>query len=132
MKDKSLKFWTTPPNVFLVATAPILPNVILGCISYKEINPTTVEMNRLAVDSGFRGMKIGRKLVQSLIDVAKENGYENMYLVTSGPYGTKWNALYLYEKMNFKYLRSMGFSWPTCILGCFTSIRGVSYIHRIE
>ena len=132
MKDKSLKFWTTPPNVFLVATAPILPNLILGCISYKEINPTTVEMNRLVVDSGFRGMKIGRKIVQSLIDVAKENGYENMYLVTSGPYGTKWNALYLYEKMNFKYLRSMGFSWPTCILGCFTSIRGVSYIYRIE
>ena len=84
------------------------------------------------MDSGFRGMKIGRKIVQSLIDVAKENGYENMYLVTSGPYGTKWNALYLYEKMNFKYLRSMGFSWPTCILSCFTSIRGVSYIHRIE
>ena len=94
MKDKSLKFWTTPPNVFLVATAPILPNVILGCISYQEINPTTVEMNRLAVDSGFRGMKIGRKLVQSLIDVAKENGCENMYLVTSGPYGTKWRLNY--------------------------------------
>ena len=132
MKDKNLKFWTTPPNVFLVATAPILPNVILGCISYKEINPTTVEMNRLAVDSGFRGMKIGRKIVQSLIDVAKENGYGNMYLETSGPYGTKWDALYLYEKMNFKYLRNMQFSWPGCIFGCFTSIRVVSYIYRIE
>ena len=132
MKDKSLKFWTTPPNVFLVATAPILPNLILGCISYKEINPTTVEMNRLAVDSGFRGMKIGRKIVQSLIDIAKENGYENMYLETSGPYGTKWDALYLYEKMNFKYLRSMGFSWPGCIFSFFTSIRVVSYIYRNE
>jgi GNAT superfamily N-acetyltransferase len=104
----------------------------LGCISYKKINPTTVEMNRLAVDSGFRGMKIGRKIVQSLIDVAKENGYGNMYLETSGPYGTKWDALYLYEKMNFKYLRSMGFSWPGCIFGCFTSIRVVSYIYLIE
>ena len=41
-------------------------------------------MNRLAVDNDFRGMKIGRKLVQALIDLAKENGYENMYLETSG------------------------------------------------
>ena len=53
MKDKTLKFWTTPPNVFLVATAPILPNVILGCISYQEINPTTVEMNRLGPSMSF-------------------------------------------------------------------------------
>ena len=53
MKDKTLKFWTTPPNVFLVATAPILPNIILGCISYQEINPTTVEMNRLGASMSF-------------------------------------------------------------------------------
>ena len=86
MKDKNLSFWTTSPNVFLVASAPIMPNMILGCISYKKIDPYTIEMNRLVVDTDFRGMKIGRKLVQALIDVAKENGYENMYLETSGPF----------------------------------------------
>ena len=77
-------------------------------------------------------MKIGQKLVQTLIDYAKENGYENMYLETSAPYGTKFGAMYLYEKMNFKYLRSFHFGWPNCIFAWLTSLKIVSYIYRIQ
>ena len=102
----------------------------IGCISYKELNQTTVEMNRLAVDSDFRGMKIGQKLVQALIDFAKENDYENMYLETSGPSGAKWDAIHLYEKMNFKYVRSRKPNWRRS--GWITCLEVVSYIYRIK
>ena len=86
-------------------------------------------MGYLAVDNDFRGMKIDRKLVQALLDFAKENGYENMYLETSGPSGTKWDAVHLYENMNFEYLRSKK-HWS--VFALITGIHSVSYIQRIK
>ena len=86
-------------------------------------------MGLLAVDNDFRGMKIGRKLVQALLDFAKENGYENMYLETSGPSGTKWDAVQLYENMNFEYLRSKK-HWS--VFALITGIHSLSYIQRIK
>ena len=62
MRDPALEFWTTPPNVFLVATNT--SGMVVGCISYRIITPDTVEMHRLTVDSKSRGLGIGRKLVQ--------------------------------------------------------------------
>ena len=100
MKDPELKFWTTKPNVLLVATTD--SGKIVGCISYKQINTYTVEMHRLAVDGEFRNLSIGRKLVQALIDTAKENGYDVLYLETSN---AQKNARRLYERMNFEFLR---------------------------
>ena len=89
-------------------------------------------MNRLAVDTDFRGMKIGRKLVQALIDVAKENKYESMYLETSGPFASRWDAICLYEKIGFEYLGSKNFGWPVNIFASLTNLRVVSYIYRIQ
>ena len=77
-------------------------------------------------------MNIDQKLVQSLIDHAKENGYEEMYLETSAPSGIKFDAMYLYEKMGFKYLRSFDFGWPFYCFAWFTSLKIMSYIHRIQ
>ena len=40
MKDPDLKFWTTKPNVFLVAVQEETKKVV-GCISYREIDSDT-------------------------------------------------------------------------------------------
>ena len=40
MKDPELKFWTTKPNVFLVAIHDDTKKIV-GIISYKEISPDT-------------------------------------------------------------------------------------------
>ena len=101
MSDEDLKFWTTSPNVFFVATLQSNGD-ILGCISYRQIDSTTVEMHRAQVKPSFRGLKIGRKLVQKLIDTAKENGYESMYLTTSS---AQLSAIAMYTKMGFKFLK---------------------------
>ena len=71
MRDAALEFWTTPPNVFLVATNT--SGMVVGCISYRIITPDTAEMHRLTVDSKSRGLGIGRKLVQELLDNVVKN-----------------------------------------------------------
>ena len=103
MQDKELKFWTTTPNVFFVAKSTESGR-ILGCISYKQITPDTVEMYRLSVDKEFQRLKIGQNLTQFLLDTAKENGYNTMYLETSEP---NMKARKLHEKNGFKYLHSL-------------------------
>ena len=40
MKDPDLKFWTTKPNVFLIAVHKETKKVV-GCISYREIDSDT-------------------------------------------------------------------------------------------
>ena len=109
MADEELKFWTTPPNVFLVATSKEADNKVLGCISYRVINPTTVEMHRLSVDSSLRGLRIGEKLVNALQDTAKENGYEAMYLETSS---AQIAAIKLYKRLQFNFLHRCKFEYP--------------------
>ena len=97
MADKALTFWTTPPNVFLVATSSSTKQV-LGCISYRKIAEDTVEMHRLAADSKARGLGVGMKLVKALFETAKENGFKKLYLETSSP---QLAAINIYDRMNF-------------------------------
>ena len=53
---------------------------IVGIIAYKKIGPNTAELSRLTVDMDYRRMKIGQRLIQALIDLAQENGFEEIYL----------------------------------------------------
>ena len=79
MKDEALRKWTDKPNVFLVAK---IKDRVVGCIAYQKIAEDTVEMNRTSVDKDFRGLKIGQKLVNELLNYAKSEGYRKMYLTT--------------------------------------------------
>ena len=44
MKDPDLKFWTSKPNVFLIAVHEETKKVV-GCISYREIDSDTGKKN---------------------------------------------------------------------------------------
>ena len=127
MKDSELKFWTTKPSVFLVATTD--SGKVVGCISYRQINTDTVEMHRLAVDEDFRKLRIGQRLVQALIDTAKENGYDTMYLETSN---AQRNSRRLYERMKFKYFHNIALEWPIVdYLYSLCGLKEMAYIKRI-
>ena len=127
MADKELQFWTTPPNVFLVATNTADDNQVLGCISYQVKNSKTVEMNRLAVNSSMRRMRIGEKLVNALLDEARRTGYQTMYLETSTPASS---AIRLYERMNFQFLQRCKFYIP--YLDIVTGIHIVAYSRSLN
>ena len=123
MKDPQLIHWTKPPGVFLVATTE--SEKVVGCICYKKIDADTVEMHRLAVDAEFRGLKIGRKLVQALIDTAKESGYNTMYLGTST---AQINAIKLYEKMEFEFLQDKKYFPRYHLVG----LKNVCYVKHLK
>ena len=99
MKDPGLKFWTTEPNIFLVAALD--SGKVIGCISYQKISPDTVEMHRLSVDSNYRGLGVGKKLVLALSEKAKEYGFKTMYLETSN---AQLDAIRLYNNIGFQFV----------------------------
>ena len=123
MKDMELKYWTTPPNLFLVAETE--SGKVAGCISYKKLTQNTVEMHRLSVDFKYRKLGIGRKLLQTLINIAKENGYDTVYLET-------WPrpAEILYKNMEFKFFREE--MYMSSVIDFLTGMKLLCYMHRIK
>jgi GNAT superfamily N-acetyltransferase len=55
-----------------------------GCVALREIarDEHACEMKRLWVGSGFRGLGLGRKLIEAAIAWAIREGYQAMYLDT--------------------------------------------------
>lgn len=53
-----------------------------GCIGLRKIDEENCEMKRLYVRPKFRGAKIGSRLVEKIIEDAKEIGYSHMLLDT--------------------------------------------------
>ena len=125
MKDADLKFWTTKPNIFLV-TKLSKTGQIVGCISYKQNDPSTVEMHRCAVDLNFRRFGIGKKLVMALLEEARSNGYDTMYLETSDAQG---NPQKLYEKTGFHLVNEE--PWPLPRLGILMCLKLSCYSRKL-
>ena len=69
-----------------------------GCIGLKQIDEENCEMKRLYVRPQFRGKQIGNKLIQKIIEDAKEIGYSCMLLDTL-PFLK--SAIHMYKKWGF-------------------------------
>ena len=72
---------------------------LAGCIALRKLEDGICEMKRLFVRDGFRGQKIGIKLIEKVIADAKEIGYQKMRLDTYPPKMGK--AVKLYESHGF-------------------------------
>ena len=88
--DLVLAYWQDEPDSYRVA----------GCIALSRLKEDGVcEMKRLYVKPSFRKNKIGRLLVEDLLNSAKEKNYKKMRLDT---FLKLQAAVHLYEQFGFK------------------------------
>ena len=121
MMDPELKLYTNYPDLFWVATART--GKVVGSIGYKHINSDTVDLHTFCVDNEFQKFGIGQKLVQTLVDTARENGYSTVTCYT----GTaNLGARKIYEKNDFEHTRTRNARthWSATYL---TGIKSVEY-----
>lgn len=92
-----LKAKYTYPNGRIIAA--LVDEKVVGCVAFYKHNLKRCEMKRLYVKKEYRNLKIGQKLVEEIIALAKKDGYQEMVLDTIKPLT---NAINLYKKMGFK------------------------------
>lgn len=66
-----------PTGCFLLAT---LDGQVAGCVALKSDDPDTAELKRMFVHPGFRGQKMGERLVEALFARARAQGCKRMVL----------------------------------------------------
>ena len=72
---------------------------VVGCVAYHRIDDCTAEMKRLYVRLAGRGYHLGERLAQSIMQLAREDGYRRMVLDTVAPLEA---AVHLYHKLGFQ------------------------------
>ena len=77
----------------------------IGCVALQPLKDKICEMKRLFVKSGYRGQGIGRMLACSVIDRAREIGYEKMRLDTVATMNEARTLYYSLEFQNIKAYR---------------------------
>jgi GNAT superfamily N-acetyltransferase len=73
-------------------------NEIAGTVALKFVDPTTYEFTKMAVDSKFRGLKVGQALGESAITKAKSLGATKIILYS---HTVLVPAVTLYKKLGF-------------------------------
>ena len=67
---------------------------LMGCVALRPLGPTTCEMKRLFVRPEYRDRRLGRVLVEALIEEARKIGYTTMRLDTIADRMDRAVALY--------------------------------------
>ena len=84
-----------PDGAFIIAKEN---NSIIGCVGIRKIGAQICEMKRLFVNDDYKGKGIGKKLVEEIIEEAKNKKYEKIRLDTIDTMDT---ALNIYCKNGF-------------------------------
>ena len=91
----------------------------IGCVAIRKINDDTAELKRFYVQPNYRGLKIGKQLLELAIDKAKELNYTFVRL-DSAPEQSKAQELYkafgFYEIAPYGYNPLEGVVYMECVL----------------
>lgn len=89
------------PAGYILLLLAFVDGVAAGCVCLRQIEreERACEMKRLWVEAGFRGLRLGRLLVEAAIAWAQQQQFEAMYLDTLPAAMPEANRLY--ESMGF-------------------------------
>ena len=94
------QFFTVEQHDQNVLGNPVkLEDNVVGVVALMPDENGVFELTKMAVDSNYRGQKIGQQLLQFTIDFAKKKGLDSLILYSSKKLE---NAIYLYHKFGFK------------------------------
>ena len=92
------KYAAPTGRLFLIS----VENKLAGCIALREIDDEICEMKRLYLRGDFRGLGLGKQLIERLIEDAKFIGYKRMRLDTLPDKMPQ--AVKLYESYGFRQI----------------------------
>lgn len=88
--------YQSPGGCLLVAR---MGGQLAGCVAMRKIDARVCEMKRLYVRPQFQGLRIGKRLAESVLEAARHLGYERMRLDTLPSMNS---ARALYTALGFK------------------------------
>ncbi|TXC92918.1 GNAT family N-acetyltransferase [Metabacillus litoralis] len=79
-------------------------NDLLGCGALKELDPQHAEIKSMRTSSAHLRKGVAKRLLQHMVDIAKERGYKRLSLET-GSMDAFEPAKRLYESFGFQYCK---------------------------
>ena len=73
----------------------------IGCCALINEGHGVYEVSKITMREDYRGLGLGRRLLQSVIDAAKAKGASKVFLVTNSSLGS---AVHLYESVGFQHV----------------------------
>jgi putative acetyltransferase len=72
---------------------------IVGCAALRPLNPQRAELCKMYIERAARGQGLGKRLLESLLQVARRNGFAEVWLETNSVLTV---ATSLYRKYGFE------------------------------